>query len=286
MTRTVWLASYPKSGNTWFRIFLANLLHPGSAQVSLNALPTSTPIASSRLYFDQPLGVPSALLTEAELDRLRPAAAARLGALWNTPLLVRKVHDAYRWLPDGQPLLGQAPGFSALYLLRAPWDVAVSMTHHFGVDLDEAVRRLSDPEHCLAKPGEALHSQLAQRLGSWESHVLGWLRAPLPVCLLRYEDLKAQPLGSFRRAVRFLGLEHDDAAINAALDASRIETLQRQEAHERFTETPRRASRFFRRGEVGEGLERLSPRQRAPLEAMAARVAACIAEQHPAARAC
>ena len=277
MPRTVWLASYPKSGNTWFRIFLANLLHPEQAPLDLNALPERTPIASSRGHFDDLLGVPSALLTPDEIDRLRPAADSELGRAWEEPLLVRKAHDAYRWLPDGQPLLGQAPDFAALYLLRDPWDVAVSMTNHFSCTLDEAVANLSDPDFAVARSRKGLSSQLRQELSSWEGHALGWLRAPLDLCLLRYEAMQRDPLPTFRRAVRFLGLEHEDAAIAVALEASRFERLQRLEAEQRFREAPPNTRTFFRRGAVGEGLARLAAAQREPLEAMRARVEAAIA---------
>jgi len=162
MPRTVWLASYPKSGNTWFRIFLANLLHPEQAPVDLNQLPERTPIASSRGHFDDLLGVPSALLTQAEIDRLRPAADAELARAWDEPLLLRKAHDAYTRLPDGTPLMGQGPDFSAIYILRDPWDVAVSMTNHFNCDLDQAVANLTNPEFAVAVTRRKLNGQLRQ----------------------------------------------------------------------------------------------------------------------------
>jgi len=279
MPRTVWLASYPKSGNTWFRIFLANLLHPEQAPVDLNQLPERTPIASSRGHFDDLLGVPSALLTQAEIDRLRPAADAELARAWDEPLLLRKAHDAYTRLPDGTPLMGQGPDFSAIYILRDPWDVAVSMTNHFNCDLDQAVANLTNPEFAVAVTRRKLNGQLRQQLGTWEMHASGWLQAPMPLCLLRYETMKADPLPEFRRAVRFMELPHDDDAITAALEASRFERLQQAEQAERFQETPKHTQAFFRRGISGEGLDKLTPEQRAPLETMQQRIQALIIER-------
>jgi hypothetical protein len=98
-------------------------------------------------------------------------------------------------------------------------------------------------------------------------------------CLLRYERMQATPLREFGRAVRFLGLTHDDAAIEAALEASRFERLQQQETEQRFREAPTNTRAFFRRGRTGEGLEQLSAAQRAPLETMRARVEAVAVEQ-------
>ena len=78
MARTVWLASYPKSGNTWLRIFLANLLCPDQAPVNINSLHLGAAIASSRYRFDEVLGMPSALLTHAEIDFIGSCGLTRL----------------------------------------------------------------------------------------------------------------------------------------------------------------------------------------------------------------
>ena len=67
----VWLASYPKSGNTWFRAFLTALLNPGSSDIDINNLYQTT-IASSRQLFDEMTGISSADLSQSEIDRLRP----------------------------------------------------------------------------------------------------------------------------------------------------------------------------------------------------------------------
>ena len=196
--------------------------------------------------------MPSALLTQAEIDRLRPAADAELAKAWDEPLLLRKAHDGYHRLPDGRPMMGQGPECAAIYLLRDPWDVAVSMTNHFDCSLEQAVENLCNPAFAVAKSRKGLSGQLRQDLGTWEAHATGWLKAPLDLCLLRYERMRAEPLSEFRRAVRFLGLTQDDAAIEAALEASRFERLQQQETEQRFRETPHHAQAFFRQAPRGD----------------------------------
>lgn len=265
-----WLASYPKSGNTWLRLFLCNLLFPEQAPVSIDALPLAAPIASSRSRFDRLLGVPSALLTPDEIAALRPVADAALAVRWQGPLLVRKVHDAW------SPALLAAPHASAIYVARDPCDVAVSLAHARGWTFEEAARRLCDENHWQAARTGALDRQLPHRLGAWDAHALGWLAAPMPVHWMRYEAMRAAPLDTFRAAVRFLGLAHDDAAIAAAVTASRFERLQAEEAATGFREAPA-GRRFFRSGTSGEGAHRLAPETRARLDAMRERVDAAVA---------
>ena len=69
--RTVWLASYPKSGNTWFRMLVANLRQ--DAPIDINDLPESGGIASARAWFDHTMLFESGLLTHEECDALRVA---------------------------------------------------------------------------------------------------------------------------------------------------------------------------------------------------------------------
>src|SRR6056297_24894 len=99
--QTVWLASYPKSGNTWFRVFLSNLLYPEFAPVDPNRLPLNNLIASARSPFHEIVGVPPSLLSPDEIDSLRPSVDQIIGRDWSRPICVRKAHDAYTYLPDG-----------------------------------------------------------------------------------------------------------------------------------------------------------------------------------------
>ena len=276
--QTYWLASYPKSGNTWFRIFLANPLYPEQAPVVINSMPLSTPIASARNGVEQLLGSSSAFLSRDEAEPLRVAADRQLAAEWKRQLLVRKSHDAYSRLADGTPLMGASPGYSALYILRHPWDVAVSAANHWNCSIEEAARRLASKREDTRKSNSNPGHQFPQRLLSWQEHAISWLRAPLKLQLLRYEEMQQAPLESFRKAVCFLGLDHTDEAIEKALDACAFERLQTQERQQRFRETPMQTARFFRGGRIGDGMSMLSKESLELLEQANDQVEAVIGE--------
>ncbi len=71
MRNIIWLASYPKSGNTWFRVFLTNLLWGGGEPVEINKL-MRTPVAGARDLFDETVGINASDLSHDEVDRFRP----------------------------------------------------------------------------------------------------------------------------------------------------------------------------------------------------------------------
>jgi len=257
---TFWLASYPKSGNTWFRIFLSNLLYPEHAPVDPNHLPISNLIASARGPFEEILGFHSSLLTREESARLRPALDQIIARDWQDEICVRKAHDAYTLLPNGQPLLGEPPHFSALYILRDPWDVAVSAANHWGISIAETVDRMCCPGQNETKDLNATE-QLPQQLLSWSEHVLSWANSPLDLCLIRYEDMYTDALPTFRKAVDFLQLPYDENSIEKAFRASEFKNLQKLETEAGFIESPRAGVKFFRKGIIGEGLELLATEQ-------------------------
>ena len=119
MTRTIWLASYPKSGNTWFRMLVANLAAKDGKPADINDLPERGGIASARAPFDYLLLIDSGLLTHDEIDCLRPHVYEELarGAEDDEydarqdapPVRFVKVHDAYTLTPqDVQRALQEA----------------------------------------------------------------------------------------------------------------------------------------------------------------------------------
>lgn len=260
MSGIIWLASYPKSGNTWFRVFLTNLRGNGKGPAHINEL-DSIPIASARGIFDDVAGVESSDLTTEEIERLRPEIYEHIAANSDDTLFM-KVHDAYTYVDSATPLFPEKVTLGSIYLIRNPLDVVVSFAHHSGWDYDTAISTMADENYAFCSKAGRLHNQLRQRLLSWSGHVVSWVEAPgFPVCVLRYEDMKQNPVETFEKAVRFSGLEFERKQILRALDLSRFDELQRQENVNGFREKGPHCKAFFRKGEIGSWREELSEKQ-------------------------
>lgn len=256
----VWLASYPKSGNTWFRVFLSNLFSESSEPASINDL-HHTPIASARQSFDEVTGLPSGDLTFEEVDRLRPEVY-RFQAREAEDLQFRKVHDAYTYLDDGSPLFPADVSRAAVYFVRNPLDVLISFAYHSATDPEKMIGVLNDPEKAFGRSPNKLFNQLRQRLSTWSGHVKSWVDQPnIPVYVMRYEDMRRDPERSFTGAVNFLSLNVGQDEIKAALKKSDLSVLQQQEDQQGFKEKMIRAERFFRKGRPGEWKEVLTEEQ-------------------------
>jgi aryl sulfotransferase len=259
-----WLASYPKSGNTWLRLFLASL-EEGGALPGFDTLNLSAN-AASRSAFDWWLDLDSTDLTEEETLRMRPRLYELEARAAETPML-RKAHDAWVSTSAGEPLLPLAVTLGAVYIVRDPRDVAVSFAHHMRQSIDQAITRMANPKAVMEMAKVRAPVQLPQPLLDWSGHVESWLNAPVRRLLLRYEDMQAEPVACFGEAARFLGFDASQERITTAVEAVRFERLRAAEEITRFAETPAMVDRFFRRGIAGGWRDTLTPEQAAPIEA-------------------
>lgn len=259
--RLFWLASYPKSGNTWFRAFVRNLNGESEAPASINDL-SSGGIASSRGWMDEVLGFDTADLDRDEIARLRPAVYG-FASEQTRRFSYHKIHDACHRVEGGQWIVNTSATAGALYLIRNPLDVAISYAHHDACSIDAAIAKMADPEHRMAShDGERLKPQVEQRLLTWSGHVLSWVDNPeIPIHVLRYEDMKADPDRVFSAAAGFLKLPTDPQAIARALEFSAFDRLKAQEDGEPFRERNPQSPRFFRKGLVGDWQTTLSGAQ-------------------------
>ena len=249
--KIVWLASYPKSGNTWFRIFLTNLLRDQDKPANINEL-HRTPIASSRSMFDEVSGLPSSDLTPEEIDTLRPEIYRQI-ASDSGETVFHKVHDAYRLLPNGDPLFPPEITRAVIYFIRNPLDVAISFAHHSGTTIDRMIEGMNNPTYTFCSKNTRLHNQLRQQLSTWSGHVKSWTdQKNMPVIILKYENMLKNPLDTFKKAVSFVNLEVSDKKIEKSLCFSRLEELQKQEEKNGFREKSPGSASFFRKGTTGE----------------------------------
>jgi aryl sulfotransferase len=259
-----WLASYPKSGNTWLRLFLESL-SVGGKTVDINNLKFRG-YAASRTHFDRTLDIESADLTYDEITTARPFFFEISAEEAKTPIY-NKTHNAWIKTPTGEPLFPPKLTLGAVYIVRDPRDVAVSLAHHVSKSVDFAIERMANPLAMMEMADQRISRQLPEYLFSWSLHVQSWLSAPISLHFLKYEDMLADPVASLGSAARFLGFDATPEKIYSAVDAVCFDRLRSIEEVDGFIERPLGADRFFRRGVAGGWQDSLTPDQVARIEA-------------------
>jgi len=251
MNKIYWLASYPKSGNTWTRIFLTNYLKDGDEPADINRL-DGRPIASDRDLFDRWAGVEASDLSFDDIADLRPHVYRQIALHIAEPLYM-KVHDACTRNNDGDLLFPPDITGAVVYIIRNPLDVAVSYSHHGGHPVKKVVETMCDHDSYVYEAPNRLPPQLPQRLLSWSEHVRSWVdNSGLSVEVIRYEDMQVDPENAFTRVIRTLNLPLDLQKLSKAVTYSRFESVREQESASGFKERSIRANKpFFRKGRIG-----------------------------------
>ena len=256
----VWSASYPKSGNTWFRIFLSNLFSDTPHPVNINDL-SETTISSNRNIIDSYLGMHSSELIAEEIDKLRPQVFRRFSDEKEGTAYV-KTHEAWTLNSRGNPIFPEEITKGVLYIIRNPLDIAISYSFHNNDTIDETISILNDDSSRLCDKKDKINTQTQQILTSWSNHVCSWTDdSKLPVHIIRYEDMLDHPLNSFKSAIDFLNLEYEESEIIEAINNSSFDTLKVMETSNGFKERGINSNAFFRTGKSREWETELSKNQ-------------------------
>jgi len=246
LAQILWLASFPKSGNTWLRAFLANYLRGGRLPEDINKLPSFSYGDMRVEYYQQISGKKAEDLDYDEVNRLRPSVHRFLAAA-HPGLVLVKTHSHLTTIAD-IPTITPEVTFGAIYVVRNPLDVAVSFGHHYGLSTEKAVKSICFKGlETIPQTGHIL-----QVLSDWSTHLNGWLNAPgLYLHLMRYEDMTRSPTKTFGGVLDFLKMSKDRERLKRAIRHSSFNVLAGQERQSGFVERSKNAENFFRQGEVG-----------------------------------
>ena len=237
----IWLASYPKSGNTWLRFMLyAYMFGPPSASIEV----------AQRI---------------PDLHRSVP------GQLPPGELAMMKSHFM---LSDKHPGLSETTG--AIHIIRNPRDVVLSALNYRKLT-GEGARSFTETGYIkgFIKAGGDI-DWLRLGFGSWAEHARSWRNTEkFPVLGLRYEDLKQDPGAGLRSMVDFLKLDLDEARVEQAVKASSFDSMRAMEIREKQkpvkdahnkrlfvgdTKAARKGVYFVNKGASGQSLASISPK--------------------------
>jgi hypothetical protein len=257
----IWIASYPKSGNTWVRVFIHNLLRESRGESSgaqdINRLDEHTAWEVPAGPFEEVLGRSFSQATSLEISRVRSEVQQRLANSRAFPFFV-KTHLCFGQ-EHGYATINLNATLAAIYVVRNPLDVVISLSHHAGQTLDASIVQMATLAQRTTRDARNGH----EIIGTWSQHVASWIGiVGRPILVIRYEDMLSDPERTFARLARFLRLAPTDEQLKRAIARSSFAELRRQEEAHGFNERPPTADQqFFRVGRAGQWREILSKKQ-------------------------
>ena len=239
----IWLASYPKSGNTWLRFYIISLLMGKRTKLNLNHLKA----ISAYPHISQFKDLISDYLNLNEVAKNWITSQERLNS--DKSLRFFKTHNMLGSL-NGYPFTNKGNTLGTIHIVRDPRNVITSVKNHYNfITLDEALKflfneqqivTLSDEEKKKYKEKDTKYP-LPQIIGSWSTHFNSWKKMNRNYLLVKYEDLVENPEETFTKIAFFIGnlikLSFTNDQIKTAIDLSSFEKLEKMEKDYGFTES-------------------------------------------------
>lgn len=238
----IWLASYPKSGNTWVRSFLCHYIYGNNNDFSFELLnnikkfPDINVIKNLKIDFEN----------TKELIKNWNVMQDYINL--NNKLNFLKTHNAFCTI-NGNSFTNSTNTLAAIYVVRDPRDVLVSFSNHFNLAQNRTLEIMKSDEFWET---ESKYNNFRSSLfGSWKTNYESWLsNKTLETLVIRYEDLILEPFKSFCKIIKFLENKakviYDEKLINFSMNQTNFQNLSRLEKKNGFDEATNDA--FFRKG--------------------------------------
>ncbi len=229
----IWLASYPKSGNTLLRSILSSYFYSSEGDFKFDNLYKISQFPA--IHHFMKLGVD----VDNEIEVFKNFINAQ--NLINEESKKAKFFKTHSKLCQmyGSNFTDLKNTFGAIYIIRDPRNVVTSFAHHYNLTIDQATEALFDEKRFMIKTDK----NAGVFLGSWSSNYKSWkdLDAKNKYLLIKYEDLVNKKKSTLLKIFKFLenlGMQFntDMVKLNKAIKSTEFDKMKNLEKKETFYE--------------------------------------------------
>ena len=237
----IWLASYPKSGNTWLRFFIISLLLKNNNEISLKHLEGIKQFPTNYHY-------KNFKITRADLGNLNEVCKYWIDAqkFINSDKKIRffKTHNALFKL-DNNIFTNKEKTLGVIHIVRDPRNVLTSVNNHFHhKTFEESKNFIMDDRKGIFNKSKIEKENiftLPQVIGSWRTHYQSWKLIKKNYLLVKYENLIDNPEFEFKKIANYLEplikVKFNNENILRAIKLSSFDRLKKIEEKEGFVES-------------------------------------------------
>ena len=259
----VWIASYPKSGNTWVRSLLSSYLYSKDGVFNFNLLKEIRQFPSKK-YFESFLNDFSDI---KKVSNFWIPAQEKINLLHEKTTFL-KTHSALCTL-EKNPFTNSINTKAIIYIVRDPRNLISSISNHYSQTQEESFNFIINKNKMIMDDDiGGKNFGVATVLGSWSDHYKSWTNSKIaPIIIIKYEDLIKDTINTFEKILIFLnkliGIYIDTNKIEKVVNACNFETLSSKEKKEGFFESVSNNNRkisFFYLGKKNNWKDLLDPK--------------------------
>ena len=230
----IWIASYPKSGNTYLRSFLASYYYSKDGNFSFNHL----------LKIHQ--------FPNIKLSKFTPESKEEASKNWmfnqnsffdrGTLNLIKTHNCLYPYKKNNFTSKNETIG--AIYIVRDPRNLITSLKHHYSIDYEKAMKLMLDKNSSLLEESHDKDFSNFTYLNSWSDHYNSWKNSSdFKTLFIKYEDLEKNKKEIFIKMINFINeITKNNEKINEkklfnSIRTTNFSTLKNKELNEGFEES-------------------------------------------------
>jgi len=241
----IWLASYPKSGNTWVRLFLNSLILAPNETININDIKLGQfPV---RKYFKD---ITNNIDDVKEFIQNCNYAQSKINL--DNKIKFFKTHNAF-WKIGQDYFSNDENTKGIIHIVRDPRNVITSIKNHYGYEsYEEALNFMKHENNIIGVKGSTKEEDLPTPISSWKLHYNSWknpINLKSKYILIKYENLLDNPFSEFTKITKFIEkiseMKFKEKNILKSIEDTKFENLQKQEEKEGFKEAPKNNNKFF-----------------------------------------
>ena len=229
----IWLASYPKSGNTWVRSFLSAYYYSSDGKFTFELLKKIKQFPSKEFFDRKLLSVDEAsqnwLIAQKKIKDRKKICF----------LKTHNVNGAFK----GNSFTTNEFTAGAIYITRDPRNVLTSMMNHYSLNESDALKMLNSIYRNLKDENDENNYASYSFISSWSNNYNSWkISKNFNILLIKYEDLENDTYNTFSKIVNFTNniikkeKNIDENKFKLAIETTNFEVLQKKEEYEGFDE--------------------------------------------------
>ena len=261
MNKIVWIASYPKSGNTWMRYLLGNYFFNQNNNFNVDIISNL-----KKFHLDDKLFNSNSLegLKQNPYDVSKYWIKSQKNLqIINGNVVFLKTHNALVNINNNE-FTNDELSLAIIHIVRDPRDVLISYSKYRNLSLDETIKFMVSKN--LSYVRKENYPTEIEIIGSWSFHYNSWKNGiiKIPRIVIKYEDLVDDCYKVFSKVMKFLSklmnFKIDDEKIKSSINLAKFENLKESEELKLFKEN-QGTENFFRTGKYNNWVKELSYEQ-------------------------
>ena len=198
----IWIASYPKSGNTWLRSIISALVYSGDGIFDFNLLKKIRQFPE-KIYFK------NLIKDFGNFDEIKKNWILSQDKInLDNKIKFFKTHQG-KYTVDGDNFTNNTNTKAVIYVVRDPRNVVNSISNHFSLSIENSLKFMLSPKLIgnIKNFDESFidnKPSMLTLLGKWNDHYRSWTRNKTNLLLIKYEDLIQEPENEMDKIIYFL----------------------------------------------------------------------------------